>query len=63
MNKATGTYLRQLGFWLRFEGVGGPRIVMILSEVRAHVLESGEDPYETFGQPRTYAKAFAEGSR
>ncbi|MHB1088566.1 MAG: hypothetical protein ACYC19_07375 [Acidimicrobiales bacterium] len=35
----------------------------IMSEVRTHVNESGEDPYDTFGQPRIYAKAFAEGSR
>jgi hypothetical protein len=62
MNKTTARYLRQLGLWLRFQGVEGPRIVTILLEVRTHVTESGEDPYETFGQPRTYAKAFAEGS-
>jgi hypothetical protein len=63
MKKTTSTYLRQLGFWLRFQGVDGPRIVMILSEARTHVAESGEDPYETFGEPRVYARAFAEGSR
>jgi hypothetical protein len=63
MKKSTSSYLRQLGFWLRFQGVEGPRIVTILLEVRTHVAESGEDPYETFGDPRTYAKAFAEGSR
>jgi hypothetical protein len=63
MNKTTSTYLRQLGFWLRFQGVEGPRVVTILLEVRTHVVESGEDPYETFGEPRAYANAFAEGSR
>jgi|GEM_PF-4681509 len=63
MNETTARYLRQLGLWLRFQGVEGPRIVTILMEVRTHVSESGENPYETFGQPRTYAKAFAEGSR
>jgi hypothetical protein len=63
MNKTTSTYLRQLGFWLRFQGVEGPRVVTILLEVRTHVAESSEDPYETFGEPRAYAKAFAEGSR
>jgi hypothetical protein len=63
MKKTLSTYLRQLGFWLRFQGVEGPRIVTILLEVRTHVTESGENPYETFGEPRAYAKAFAEGSR
>ncbi|HEY1761091.1 MAG TPA: hypothetical protein VGG17_00730 [Acidimicrobiales bacterium] len=63
MRRTTGSYLEQLSLWLRFQGVEGPRIVTILSEVRAHVSESGENPYETFGEPRLYAKAFAEGSR
>jgi hypothetical protein len=63
MNKTTGTYLRHLGLWLRVQGVEGPRIVTVLSDVRAHVTESGENPFETFGEPRVYAKAFAEGSR
>jgi hypothetical protein len=62
MRRTTGSYLEQLSLWLRFQGVEGPRIITILSEVRAHVSESGENPYETFGEPRLYAKAFAEGS-
>ena len=63
MKRSTGPYIRQLGLWLRIHGVEGSRVVTILSEVRAHVSESGENPYETFGEPRIYAKAFAEGSR
>ena len=38
-------------------------MVTILLEVRTDVTESGENPYETFGLPRSYAKAFGEGSR
>ncbi len=63
MKRSTGAYLRQLGLWLRFQGIKRPRVVTIISEVHAHVSESGENPYETFGEPRLYAKAFAEGSR
>lgn len=55
-------YLRRLGFWLRAGGVGGAQALSILSDVRSHVADSGENPNEAFGSPRTYAKKFSEGS-
>lgn len=54
-------YVKRLGFWLRAGGVGGAQTLSILSDVRSHVADSGEDPYEAFGSPRAYAKKFSEG--
>jgi hypothetical protein len=61
MKNPLGSYLRTLSFWLRVEGVDGPQIVTVLAEVKAHVAESGENPYEAFGPPRKYAGAFSDG--
>jgi hypothetical protein len=61
-NKSANAYSRQLEFQLRLQGVPRRRVLEIISEVRAHVRESGEPPYDTFGEPRAYAAEFAQGS-
>ncbi len=55
-------YLARLAFWLRAGGADGARAISILSDVRAHLGDSGESPYEAFGPPRLYAKEFRAGS-
>ncbi len=55
-------YLSRLGFWLRVGGTDGARTVSVLSDVRTHLVDSAENPYETFGPPRSYAKEFTSGS-
>jgi len=40
---------------LRMREVPGPRIGEVLTEVRAHLADSGEDPAEAFGTPEEYA--------
>ena len=56
-------YLSRLEFWLRAGGTDGVRTVSVLSDVRTHLADSGENPYEAFGPPRSYAKEFGEDSR
>ena len=56
-------YLSRLEFWLRAGGTDGVRTVSALSDVRTHLADSDENPYEAFGPPRSYAKEFNEGSR
>lgn len=40
---------------LRVREVPGPRIGEVLTETRAHLADSGEDPTEAFGTPEEYA--------
>lgn len=40
---------------LRAYEISGERVGDVLAEVEAHVRETGEDPVEAFGTPRTYA--------
>ena len=44
---------------LRMRDVPGARIGEVLTEVRAHLADSGEDPEEAFGAPADYAAALA----
>jgi len=55
-------YMARLAFWLRAGGADGARTISILSDVRTHLGDSGESPYEAFGPPRLYAKEFSAGS-
>jgi hypothetical protein len=55
-------YLARLGFWLRAGGTHSARTVSVLADVRTHLADSGENPYEAFGPARSYAKQFSEGS-
>jgi hypothetical protein len=55
-------YLSRLGFWLRAGGTDGVRTISVLSDVRTHLVDSGENPYEAFGPPRSYAKEFSSAS-
>jgi hypothetical protein len=41
---------------LRMRELPGDRIGSVLTEVRAHLADSGEDPVETFGTPEDYAE-------
>jgi hypothetical protein len=49
------TYCDQLLMALRMREVPGQRIGEILTEVRAHLAEGGEDPVAVFGDPEAYA--------
>ena len=52
-------YCDDLLLALRIEEVPGTRIGEVLTEVRAHLAESGEDPEEAFGAPADYAAALS----
>lgn len=54
-----GRYCDALLTALRMAEVPGPRIGEVLTEVRAHLAESGEDPVEAFGTAEEYAAALA----
>lgn len=53
-------YRDELLVALRMHEISGERVGEVLAEVEAHVLETGEDPVEAFGQPREYAAQVAE---
>ena len=53
------TYLDDLVTHLRLLEVPGERIGQILAETESHLAESGEDPTESFGEPREYARELA----
>ena len=52
-------YCDELLLALRMKDVPGARIGEVLTEVRAHLADSGEDPHEAFGAPADYAAALA----
>lgn len=59
MSTELQAYSNELLFALRLHDVPGPRIAEALAEVHSHVSETGEDPREAFGPPRTYAEELA----
>ena len=59
MTTSVETYRNDLLLALRLRDVPGPRIAEALAEVESHVGETGEDPRETFGEPREYAEQVA----
>ncbi|GAB3356001.1 HAAS signaling domain-containing protein [Modestobacter lapidis] len=59
MTDPTARYCNDLLVALRMADVPGPRIGEVLTEVRGHLAESGEDPVEAFGAPEEYAAALA----
>jgi hypothetical protein len=63
MKSHNDQYLSRLSLWLRVSGSAPARTVSVLAEVRTHLADSGENPYETFGAPRQYAKQFAQESK
>ncbi len=52
-------YIDELILQLRLLDVPGDRIGHIIAEAESHLAESGEDPVETFGTPRDYARELA----
>jgi len=52
-------YCDDLLLALRMKDVPGNRIGAVLTEVRAHLADSGEGPHEAFGSPEEYAQALA----
>ncbi|MDO4242206.1 MAG: hypothetical protein Q4C85_00315 [Actinomyces sp.] len=52
-------YVDELILQLRLLGVPGDRVGQVLAETESHLAESGEDPIETFGPPRDYARELA----
>lgn len=52
-------YCDELLLALRMKDVPGPRIGSVLAEVRAHLVDSGEEPEAAFGPPEEYAAALA----
>ncbi len=57
--REVGAYCDALLQALRMRDVPGDRIGAVLTEVRAHLADSGEDPVEAFGTPEGYADALA----
>jgi len=53
------TYQRELLLALRLRDVPGPRIAEALAEVESHVVDTGEDAYDAFGNPDEYAAELA----
>jgi len=60
MTKQVQTYTDELLFALRMRDLPGSQIAEALAEVNSHVADTGEDPRETFGPPRAYAREVAE---
>lgn len=52
-------YCDDLLLALRMQEVPGQRIGEVITEVRAHLADSGEDPVTAFGAPEEYAASFA----
>ncbi|MCI2419024.1 hypothetical protein MOQ72_16390 [Saccharopolyspora sp. K220] len=52
-------YRDELLIALRAHEISGERVGEVLAEVEAHVVETGENPVEAFGQPRAYATQVA----
>ncbi|MGY1856093.1 hypothetical protein [Modestobacter sp. SYSU DS0290] len=55
--RAVDRYCDDLLVALRVRDVPGPRIGEVLTEVRAHLADSGESPVAAFGAPEDYAAA------
>lgn len=56
-------YTTELAEALESRDVPERAVARIVGEVESHVVESGEDPYDTFGPPARYADEFAPRSR
>ncbi|HEX8497648.1 MAG TPA: hypothetical protein VF661_10695 [Actinomycetales bacterium] len=61
-DEAVTAYCDELLMALRMKDVPGERIGAVLSETRAHLTDSGEDPVEAFGTPTEYAAALTAGT-
>lgn len=55
----TETYLQDLRLALELRDAHEDHILDVLRQVRSHLSDSGEDPYDAFGDPREYAKQFS----
>ncbi len=53
-------WLSTLAGELRRHGLAPEQVVAVVSDVRAHLHDSREDPYRAFGTPERYAAAVAE---
>ena len=49
------SWLSMLSAELRREGLPEAQIDAVIGDTRAHLRDSGEDPYVTFGSPQRYA--------
>jgi hypothetical protein len=49
-------FLSELATSLQLRGLESPRVNELVSETESHLLESGEDPLEAFGEPDAYAE-------
>ncbi|QIM15593.1 hypothetical protein G7067_02850 [Leucobacter insecticola] len=62
----TGTkvdaYLDELQAALEVRDTNDDQITDIIRQARNHLIDTGENPYETFGNPRDYAKQYAPHS-
>ena len=63
MSTATRPYTRALVRRLRMRNVPATTIEEAVAVVEAHVRDTGEDPRESFGPPREYARTFPRGTQ
>lgn len=54
---STGQWIEQLTLALRMRNISGPAIGQALTEVESHLAETGESPWQAFGDPGDYARS------
>lgn len=55
----TEAYVAELRLALELRDAHENQILDVLRQVRSHLSDSGEDPYDAFGDPREYAKQYS----
>lgn len=55
-------YLDELRTALELRDASEDQIADIIRQTRSHLIDTGEDPYDAFGDPRDYAKQYAPHS-
>ncbi|SCF28062.1 hypothetical protein GA0070216_108159 [Micromonospora matsumotoense] len=58
----TDAYLDELRTALELRDASDHQTADIIRQTRSHLIDTGEDPYEAFGDPRDYAKQYAPHS-
>lgn len=59
---STETYLSELRTALELRDADDDLITDVIRQVQSHLFDTGEDPYDAFGDPRDYAKQHAPDS-
>lgn len=61
-NRNIDIYVDELHTALELRGAQDDHIADVIRQVQSHLIDTGEDPYEAFGDPRDYAQQHAPHS-